>query len=560
MNQEEHIDREVRRRVATQIRTSNEEIASLQEKIKQLENTVLQQQSVIKKTVDSPLIHGVVCALNNEPDVDYYCIGDMARVRKEGEFYGRIGKILNIESGLIVIAFDDRKEEGFGFLAKDLEILGKDDGTYAIVASDGKFWEVQGNLELGLNVGDSVRLFANSHKIVGKTEIDVKSGPVCVVEAVHDEYVEVLARHEKILVLNPRQFPLVEGDRVCVDSNFLVILSKIEKTSKFKLKEESLITWDDIGGLESIKEEIRDLFEIPVLNKDVFDFYCKKRPQGVLLYGPPGCGKTIIAKAIASNMAKIYDKESTSSSFIFVKSPEVLSKWIGNSEGEIRNLFKRAREHYEKYGYPAVLAFDEADAIMPTRGTRRSSDISDTIVPMFLSEMDGVDSRQTEANPIIILMTNRVDVLDPAIIRAGRISHHIKIPRPDESAAMTIMDIHFKNCPFNGDKHQIIAIGVADIYSKSRILYYVQNLPFTLGDIVNGAMLSSIVEKAKNHALKRDLKNKTKSGVDLQDLRLAIDEVYKGQQGLNHVYDLEDFAERNKIKIKSEDVVRNFGN
>ena len=555
MNQDEHIEREVKRRLATQLRTYNEEITSLQSKLKEQEIKLLQQQSIIKRTAESPLIFGTICSLNNVPDADYYCIGDTVQVISENHpRFNQTGTILSREEKIFV-GFEDDQEE---FFIEELSLLGKDDGTYAVVACDGKLWEVQGVADLGVEVGDAVRIFSNSHQIVGKIETPLISGPICIVDAVYNDSIEVLNKHEKTLVYNPRKIPLIEGDRVCVDSSYLVVQSKLEKDprNKFKLQTESTISWDEIGGLKEVKRDIRDLLELPYKNKEIFDFYNKRLPQGILLYGPPGCGKTIVARAIARSLADIHKKESVASSFIFVKSPEILDKWVGSSESEIRNLFDRARKHHLEHGYPAVLAFDEADAIMPMRGTRRSSDVADTIVPMFLSEMDGLDSK---LNPIVVLMTNRVDVLDPAIVRPGRISHHIRISRPDEDAAMSILDIHFKNCPFTGDKDQIIAIAVADIYSKSRVLYHVQNLPFTFGDIINGAMLASVVDESKSHAVQRDLQNKTMTGVDLHDLKFAINKIYENQKGLNHAYDLEDFVEANHLP-KNAEITRSFGN
>lgn len=143
------------------------------------------------------------------------------------------------------------------------------------------------------------------------------------------------------------------------------------------------MSWDDVGGLEVAKQELKSALEFPFLYPHLFDHYNIEGLRGVLLYGPPGCGKTLLARVCAYSIAKIHGKQAIDSAYIYVKSPEILDKWVGNTEREIRELFERGRKHYREHGYKAILAIDEADAIMPQRGTRRSSDISDTIVPMF---------------------------------------------------------------------------------------------------------------------------------------------------------------------------------
>ena len=269
----------------------------------------------------------------------------------------------------------------------------------------------------------------------------------------------------------------------------------------------------------------------------------------------------MIARAAAHSISEIHGSESLSTGYIYVKSPEILSKWVGNTEMEIRNLFERGREHFRNCGYPAILVFDEFDAIAPQRGTRRSSDIADTIVPMFLGEMDGVDDSQTRENPIVIVMTNRSDILDPAIIRPGRITKHIKINRPRESESLDILGIHSKNMPFpTDDKQGVLAVACADIFSRSRLIYRVNNEhDFTLGDTVSGAMLQSLVEQAKMNALRRDIKNSQQTGLTLEDFRLAVNMIHDKQQGMNHSYDLHDFAESKGLQPDNIKVDRCFG-
>ena len=265
---------------------------------------------------------------------------------------------------------------------------------------------------------------------------------------------------------------------------------------------------------------------------------------------------TLLARASAAAIAGIHGKEAVESAYIYVKSPEILNKWVGNTEAEIRELFERGRRHYREHGYKGILAFDEADAIMPQRGSRRSSDVADTIVPMFLGEMDGIDEQQTKENPIVILMTNRADILDPAVTRPGRISKHIKIDRPNEFTAIDILQIHTKSMPFaESNKDMLLNVAVSDLFSKSRLLYRINNEhDFTLGDSVNGAMLAALAESTKMNALHRDLENGTQTGVVVEDFRQAVKKMYNDQRGLNHQFDITDFCERmglqNNVQIE----------
>ena len=373
--------------------------------------------------------------------------------------------------------------------------------------------------------------------------------------------IEVSLKGEKGLVFNPKGFDIIESDRVCVADGFTIV-KKLDKDSRerYKMRGELTVTFDDVGGLDHAKAQLRDLLELPYTQTELFAHYKMKRPVGALLHGPPGCGKTLLARVCVWLLANVHGKEAVDSGYIFVKGPEILDKYVGNTEAEVRGLFERGRRHFLEHGYPAVLAIDEAEAILPERGTRRSSDISDTIVPMFLGEMDGVDEEQTRCNPVVLLMTNRPDVLDPAIVRSRRISHHIKIERPDEYSAVDIFSIHTSNAPFKGDSKSVLAIATSDLFSKSRLLYRVNNEhDFTLGDTVNGAMLEQIAEDAKMIALRRDMDNKTMTGVDLVDFREAVDGVYKEQQGLNHRYDLRDFAEKHHLQPEGMEVTRCFG-
>lgn len=567
MDQQQLIEREVQRRLASEQRRHNEEVVRLHEIVSEQQEKLLQQNSLIQRLTGEALTFGTVYTLNNEADPSCFAVEDSVIVTDSAsQHYQRTGRILPTEGqaisddGLLWVVLSD--ESTVQFRLDQVKLIEKADGTSAVVAVDGKFWEVKGVPDLDIKTGDLVKIMAESRQIVAKSEYDLDMGPICSVSAVTADGVELADKGEKRLVQNPKGVALEEGDRVCVDPSMVIVTKKLLKDprERYKLHNDLNITWDQIGGLDEAKQTVRDLLELPFQQPELYAHYKMRRPAGVLFYGPPGCGKTLFAKAVAKALAELHGGEAISSAFIFVKSPEILDKWVGNTEAEIRNLFERARRHHREHGYPAVLAFDEADAIMPQRGTRRSSDVADTIVPMFLGEMDGIDDEQTRCNPIVILMTNRVEVLDPAIIRPGRISHHIKIDRPNEYAALDILGIHSGNVPFEDKKDAVLAVAASDIFSKTRLLYRVNNEhSFTLGDAVNGAMLEHVVEEAKLLALHRDIVNKTQTGVGVNDFRTAINKIYKQQQGLNHSYDLADFAEKKHIQAKDMEVTRCFG-
>lgn len=924
-NIEQQINQEVQRRVGSQMRRVNEEVVELRDLIRTQNNQLIQQQATLKRLLGEPLTFGTLLKVHNTVDPRCFKSNDAVIVcDEESPYFRQKGVIVSGRNetpvidhlGFCTIKVNDIEVQmSAGIedrLPAQFRLADKEDGTYAVVSIDGKPWEVKGIPDLGLQVGESVKIKPDTKAIVCRG-YDLTAGPICHVLSVTEHGVEVQAKSDRVIVNNPRGFELEEGDRVACDHTMFCILQKLERDprDRYKLKNDLTVSWDDIGGLDVPKSELRDALELPFTNPDLFEFYGMKPLRGILLHGAPGCGKaqplssivytpsgptkmgyikigqevctpngktakvlgvfpqgekdvfeitfsdgsktrccdehlwdvetrnnyksgvlstnfirqkikmpdgkriysikttkpvcfeqkqhkihpylmgallaegnfgscvqiticnqdmfdkvcrvlpegyslkqqddplrpcdynitrdknnghwlvdsvltdeirrlglkgklshdkfipyeylidsvenrlelirglmdgdgtvtkngmgcslsssskelaenfkfliqsvggvcnicdkettytyngeklegkishrcfvsinnmtqlfsvdhkldrikektkrftkrfiesielvgkelcqciliddsdhlyltdefvvthnTLLARAAATAIAKIHGKESVDSGYIYVKSPEILEKWVGNTEAEIRELFERGRRHYREHGYKGILAFDEADAIMPQRGTRRSSDVSDTIVPMFLGEMDGIDEQQTRENPIVILMTNRADILDPAVTRPGRISKHIKIDRPTEMTAIDILEIHSRKTPFqdHNNKMAIMAIAVSDLFSKSRLLYRVNNEhDFTMGDAVNGAMLEALAESAKMIALHRDLGNGTKSGVIIDDFREAVKRMYRDQRGLNHSFDLQDFAENHGLQPASIQIERCFG-
>lgn len=574
---EQQIEQEVQRRVGSQMRRVHEETAELREIIRDQNTKLVQQHSTLKRLLGEPLTFGTLLKVHNSVDSRMFKPHDTVIVCDEASpYYQQGGTIISglnnspviDDNGTCVVKLHNETEVRFavGLEGKEpaqIRLTEKEDGTYAVVSIDGKPWEVKGIPDLKLTEGDPVKIKPDTKAIISRG-YNLTAGPVCRVVSVTDKGVEVQNKGDLVLVFNPHGFALEEGDRVACDHGMFCIIERLERDprERYKLKNELKVTWDDVGGLEIAKSELRDALELPFTQPELFEYYGVQPLRGVLLYGAPGCGKTLLARAAASAIAAIHGREAVDSGYIYVKSPEILDKWVGNTEAEIRELFERGRRHFREHGYKGVLAFDEADAIMPQRGTRRSSDVADTIVPMFLGEMDGIDEQQTKENPIVILMTNRADILDPAVTRAGRISKHIKIERPTELTAIDILQIHTRTMPFQDDKIKdaALTIAVTDLFSKSRVLYRINNEhDMTMGDAVSGAMLSAIAETAKMIALHRDLADNTRTGVVVDDLREAVKRTYREQRGLNHSFDIQDFAERHGLQPHNLQVERCLG-
>src|SRR6266480_3132043 len=324
-----------------------------------------------------------------------------------------------------------------------------------------------------------------------------------------------------------RDAPLRAGDSLLLEPRAGYVYERIPKAEveELILEEVPDITYADIGGLGPQIEQIRDAIELPYLHADLFKEHMLRPPKGVLLYGPPGCGKTRIAKAVANSLAKQVAAKvggDYKSFFLNIKGPELLNKYVGETERHIRLVFQRAREKASD-GTPVVVFFDEMDSLFRTRGSGVSSDVETTIVPQLLSEIDGVE---TLKNVIVIGASNREDLIDPAILRPGRLDVKIKIERPDQAAARQIFSRYLKeDLPFdedeikklgNGDRRKAIDVmidrTVAEMYrddeenrflevtyqnGDKEILYF--------KDFSSGAIVENIVRRAKKLAIKRHI-------------------------------------------------------
>ena len=346
---------------------------------------------------------------------------------------------------------------------------------------------------------------------------------------------------------------LRSGDTMRLDVRSNLLLEKLPRpeVEDLLLEEVPDISYADIGGLDDQIEQIADAVELPFLYQDLFAEHQLPAPKGILLYGPPGCGKTLIAKAVANSLAKkVADKtggEKGRSYFINIKGPELLNKYVGETERQIRLVFQRAREKSEE-GWPVIVFFDEMDSMFRTRGSGISSDMESTIVPQLLAEIDGVEGLR---NVIVIGATNREDLIDPAILRPGRLDVKIKIERPSAGAARQIFARYLTDdIPIAAGSAvpSMIDATVDEMYrddaanqflevtyqnGDKEILYY--------KDFASGAMIENIVRRAKKLAIKRVIAGGPK-GVCLQDLLDSIKQEYREHEDLPNTTNPDDWA------------------
>ncbi len=354
------------------------------------------------------------------------------------------------------------------------------------------------------------------------------------------------------------------GDAILMDVRSQLLIEKLPRpeVEELVLEEVPDITYADVGGLDTQIEAITDAVELPYLHRKLFANYKLPAPKGILLYGPPGCGKTLIAKAVANSLAKKVAEATNNTSirsyFLNIKGPELLNKYVGETERQIRLVFQRAREKAEE-GVPVIVFFDEMDSLFRTRGTGISSDMESTIVPQLLAEIDGVEALR---DVIVIGASNREDLIDPAILRPGRLDVKIKIERPDEEAAAQIFSRYLTpDLPLDaveverlggGDPAKatqaMIETTVAEMYSTTEDNRFLE-VTYQNGDkevlyfrdFSSGAMIENVVRRAKKLAIKREIAAEL-GGIRTEDLLESIRQEYKENEDLPNTTNPDDWA------------------
>ena len=343
------------------------------------------------------------------------------------------------------------------------------------------------------------------------------------------------------------------GDRLRLDPRSSMVLEVLPpaEVDDLLLTEVPDVSYTDIGGLDEQIDMIAEAVELPYLHHQLFAEYQLPAPKGILLYGPPGCGKTLIAKAVANSLARkvaeSIGEDKGRSYFINIQGPELLNKYVGETERRIRTIFQRAREKSEE-GWPVIVFFDEMDSMFRTRGSGVSSDMESTVVPQLLAEIDGVDGLR---NVIVIGATNREDLIDPAILRPGRLDVKIRIERPDERAAAQIMARYLTDAlPIapGESAESMISSTVAEMYSDDPVnnfleVTYVNGEKETLqfSDFVSGAMIENIVRRAKTAAIRRVVAG-GEGGISTDDLLVAVRREFREHEDLPNTTNPDDWA------------------
>jgi proteasome-associated ATPase len=445
-----------------------------------------------------------------------------------------------------------------------------EDGTVDVF-SGGRKVRVSLHPELGaedLKRGDEVVLNESLNVVLARGA-ELSGEVVTIKELLEDGHrVVVLGRADEERVADRAEtlmdVQLRAGDSVLLDPRTDLLLERLPRpeVEELVLEEVPDISYADVGGLDDQIESITDAVELPFLHRELFVKHRLPAPKGVLLYGPPGCGKTLIAKAVANSLAKKVAEQSgdrqARSYFLNIKGPELLNKYVGETERQIRLVFQRAREKSEE-GVPVIVFFDEMDSLFRTRGSGISSDMESTVVPQLLAEIDGVEALR---NVIVIGASNREDLIDPAILRPGRLDVKIKIERPDEEAAAQIFSRYLQSdLPLDaeevsslggGDRdkavRRMVETTVAAMYQADELNRFLE-VTYQNGDkeilyfkdFASGAMIENIVRRAKKLAIKRTIAQQGE-GIRTDDLLDSIRQEYKEHEDLPNTTNPDDWA------------------
>jgi len=493
------------------------------------------------------------------------------------ETKGRITQAMS-QNEKLSVALEETREQ-LAVLREEVEKLTAPPNQFGVVHGvnvDGTLDVITGGRKLRVNVEPTIEVKAlelgqevllnEAMNVIDVRLFEPTGEVVTVKEILDDRRLIVLGRadEERVVELSG---PMADvflrvGDHVRLDTRTGLVHERLirPEVEELVLEEVPDVSYEDIGGLREQIASIRDAVELPYLHKELFEQYGLAAPKGILLYGPPGCGKTLIAKAVANSLAKAVAAKTgqtdARSYFLNIKGPELLNKYVGETERQIRLIFGRAKEKSDE-GVPVIVFFDEMDSLFRTRGSGISSDVESTIVPQLLSELDGVEGLK---NVIVIGASNREDLIDPAILRPGRLDVKIKIERPNEDAARQIYRIYLgDDLPLDpvelgqhGDAESMISAMieavVADMYSTAEMNRFLE-VTYANGDkeilyfkdFSSGAMIENVVRRAKKEAIKREIAEGSR-GVRVQDLLDAIKQEFREHEDLPNTTNPDDWA------------------
>jgi proteasome-associated ATPase len=419
-------------------------------------------------------------------------------------------------------------------------------GPRAVLNDGGKHLDVEAPKKPKVTPGDTVLVDMQSGNILSIAHLPLTGEPSAVQLIRGNGMVDVSVGGSVKTVLAGKVKDLREGDQVILDSSKTIVLGKLASNKeRFEVTAGTGICWADIGGQEHAKQAMIEAIELPLRNSGLYQAYGKRETKGILLFGPPGCGKTLLGKAAVTAISELTGGESA---FMYVKGPEILDPYVGVAEQTIRQIFQKAREHKERHGAPAVIFLDEADAILGRRG-QLYAQMEKTIVPMFLTEMDGMEA----SGALVIIATNRPDTLDPAIVRDGRMDRKISVERPSKDDAKNIFALYLKKIPLDPtvSLKVMAGFGADELFSTSHVIPTTLedrevNLP--LAALASGALIAGIVDKAVSHALRRDMEAKAKkpSGVTMGDMVSAIEQSAHESRGVDHTDAIIEFVQKVK--------------
>jgi proteasome-associated ATPase len=495
--------------------------------------------------------------------------GTLVRIKKDSKYFG-----LHPEATGVGVVLGSREDEvGWAYVefatgyknryrtglplaqdaACDLELTEEETEKFAMAVYGGQFMEfcVTG---FSVESGDMLKLARDPLSVV-EVEKGAASGSIAFVAQSLDGDMALVdfQGNRKTVFAGKFAGQLEPSGKVVLDSSGTVIIGNFGlEDDSFSVDQATKVSWDDICGQEEAKNRFMDALEKPWRFPEHYQFFGKQQPSGVLLYGPPGCSKTMFGKAIFTSITSTCAAKGAKASqgFILVSGPEILDKYVGVPEATIRHIFARARKFFQKTGIRPVIFLDEAESILAKRDSGISSDVLRTIVPAFLAEMQGVRT----SGALVILATNKPESLDYAAIREGRIDVKLRIGRPDRKAAREIFLKNMKDVPVSETttKEKLADTFADELFSPKRVIYEVvrelasgenSTVNFTLADIVSGAMVPVVVEEAKRLALERELsKAKPAEGVRAEDVVAGVESVYRQSFASDHAEALRDFT------------------